>query len=73
MEPASLSLNTMLLIIILVSFFVTLVLAAASYTAYKLRERRRRRPAPGSEARSVYFERYFPPASGEEAGPTAGG
>jgi hypothetical protein len=63
-EPASLSFNTLLSIIILVSFIVTVVLAAASYTAYKLRERRRQRPAPGSEARSVYFERYFPPAGG---------
>lgn len=62
MEPASLGLNTLLSIIILISFIVTVVLAAASYTAYKLRERRRPRPALGSEKENLYFERYFPPA-----------
>jgi heme/copper-type cytochrome/quinol oxidase subunit 2 len=70
-EPASLSLNTLLSIIILVSFIVTVVLAAASYTAYKLRERRRPRPTPGSETGNVYFERYFPPAA-EDPGAAPG-
>lgn len=70
MEPTSLSLNTLLSIIILVSFIVTVVLAAASYTAYKLRERRRPRPVAGSETENVYFERYFPPSTGER-GPAA--
>jgi heme/copper-type cytochrome/quinol oxidase subunit 2 len=64
----SLSLNTLLSIIILVSFIVTVVLAAASYTAYKLRERRRPRPPAGAESENLYFERYFPPSRGEGAG-----
>jgi heme/copper-type cytochrome/quinol oxidase subunit 2 len=60
----TLSLNTLLSIIILVSFIVTVVLAAASYAAYKLRERRRPKPAAGTESENLYFERYFPPAPG---------
>jgi len=71
-EFNTLSLNTLLSIIILVSFIVTVVLAAASYAAYKLRERRRPRPAAGAESENVYFERYFPPAPGRgSAGPPA--
>jgi hypothetical protein len=70
-DTTSLSLNTLLSVIILVSFIVTVVLAAASYTAYKLRERRRPRPAPGSETENVYFERYFPPPI-DDAGPAPG-
>jgi heme/copper-type cytochrome/quinol oxidase subunit 2 len=63
----SLSLNTLLSIIILISFIVTVVLAAASYTAYKLRERRRPRPPGDVGSENVYFERYFPPAPGGRA------
>ena len=69
MQLNSLSLNTLLSIIILVSFIVTVVLAAASYTAYKLRERRRPRAPAGTESENIYFERYFPPPQGERAGP----
>jgi len=64
----TLSLNTLLSIIILVSFIVTVVLAAASNAAYKLRERRRPRPAAGTESENLYFERYFPPAPGRGSG-----
>lgn len=68
MQLNSLSINTLLSIIILVSFIVTIVLAVASYAAYKLRERRRPRPAAGAESENLYFERYFPPAPGRGSG-----
>lgn len=68
MQLNTLSLNTLLSIIILVSFIVTVVLAAASYAAYKLRERRRPRPAADTESENVYFERYFPPSPGRGPG-----
>jgi hypothetical protein len=52
--------NTLLSTIILVTFIVTIVLAVGSYTAYKLRERRR--PAldgtPDGDA-PVFFERIY--------------
>jgi len=52
------SLNTLLSVIILVSFIVTVVLAVGSYTAYKLREKRRPRRAPAPLEDAIYFERY---------------
>ena len=58
------SLNVLLSIVILVSFIVTVVLAVGSYTAYKLRERRRPQEVAGAEAAPVYFERYLPRARG---------
>jgi hypothetical protein len=59
------SLNVMLAVIILVSFIVTVVLAVGSYTAYKLRERRRPVAATAVDAAPIYFERYLPtPRSG---------
>ena len=52
------SLNTLLAVIILVSFIVTVVLAVGSYTAYKLRERRRPARGPLAAGEEVFFERY---------------
>jgi heme/copper-type cytochrome/quinol oxidase subunit 2 len=56
------SLNVLLAVIILASFVVTVVLAVGSYAAYKLRERRRPRPALQPDDVPIYFERYVPPA-----------
>jgi Tfp pilus assembly protein PilE len=56
----ALSLGTLLAIIIVVSLVVTASLAAASYAAYRLRVRRRPKPA-GPESENPYFERYLPP------------
>ncbi|HEX9755884.1 MAG TPA: hypothetical protein VGA42_09245 [Gemmatimonadales bacterium] len=61
------SLNVLLSIIILVSFIVTVVLAVASYTAYKLRERRRPRAILAPEDATMYFERYRPPPATDGA------
>jgi heme/copper-type cytochrome/quinol oxidase subunit 2 len=58
------NLNTLLSVIILVSFIVTVVLAVGSYTAYKLRERRRPRPIPNADGEPIYFERYVHRPSG---------
>ena len=60
------NLNTLLSVIILVSFIVTVVLAIGSYTAYKLRERRRPAAQPTAGNEPQYFERYVhhPPAKG---------
>ena len=63
--------SALLSTIILVSFIVTVVLAVGSYTAYKIRERRRppgQAAAPGDAP--IFFERFFPqraaaPASDE--------
>ncbi len=55
------SLPQILSIVILISFVVTVVLALASYTVYKLRERRRPRTAEQSEAAPQWFERVPPP------------
>jgi len=52
------SLNTLLAVIILISFIVTVVLAVGSYAAYKLRERRRPSRWPQAASDDVYFERY---------------
>ena len=59
--------NTLLSTIILVTFIVTIVLAVGSYTAYKLRERRR--PVVGGAADGdapVFFERIYLGASTRE-------
>ncbi|HEV8362379.1 MAG TPA: hypothetical protein VGQ52_02585 [Gemmatimonadaceae bacterium] len=61
------SLNTLLAVIILVSFIVTVVLAVGSYTAYKIRERRRPSRLPQAGGEEVYFERYVhQPVLGEQ-------
>lgn len=52
------SINILLSTIILVSFLVTIIMAVASYVAYKLREARRpRMEVPVGEGESPYFER----------------
>jgi heme/copper-type cytochrome/quinol oxidase subunit 2 len=54
------TINLLLSTIILVSFLITIVMAAGSYVAYKLREGRRpalERAAP--EGESPYFERIL--------------
>lgn len=52
--------NTLLSTIILVTFVVTIVLAVGSYTAYKLRERRRPRLDGGiDDGAPVFFERIY--------------
>ena len=61
MPLIELSLNTLLAIIVAVSVTVTAALALASYAAYKLRARRRPKPAIGPESENLYFERYIPP------------
>ena len=67
------SMNQLLSTVILVSFIVTIVLAAGSYLAYKLRERRR--PASDREAGDgpVFFERVYPtgPARAADGGDSA--
>jgi len=50
--------DTLLSVIILVSFLVTIVMAVGSYAAYKLREARRPRPVPvPTNEQSPFFER----------------
>lgn len=52
--------NTLLSTVILVTFLVTIVLAVGSYTAYKLRERRRPVIDPAAEGSApVFFERIY--------------
>jgi hypothetical protein len=59
-------LDALLSTIILVSFLVTILMAIASYAAYKLREVRRPRPAdePAADGTPYFFERILadPPA-----------
>lgn len=55
------SLTQTLSLVILVSFAATVVLALASYGAYKWRERRQPRPDEGAEAAPRWFERVSPP------------
>ncbi len=54
--------NIFMSTVIMVSFIVTIILAVASYGAYKLRERRRPRAARAAGAADppVFFERFFP-------------
>ena len=55
-------LDTLLSTIILVSFLVTILMAIASYAAYKVREERRPRPrgtVAESDPESPYFERIL--------------
>lgn len=54
-------LDALLSTIILVSFLVTILMAIASYAAYKLRESRRPRPikAPTSDGAPYFFERVL--------------
>lgn len=54
------SANVLLSTIILVAFIVTVVLAIGSYAAYKMRERRRPTPVPGTSDEPVFFERFYP-------------
>ncbi len=56
--------NALLATIVLTSFIVTVVLAVGSYVAYKLRERRRPRGNAAAGEGPVFFERFFPPATG---------
>ena len=52
--------NTLLSTIILVTFVVTIVLAVGSYTAYKLRERRRPTLDGGVDGGApMFFERIY--------------
>lgn len=54
------SVNSLLSTVILVTFLVTIVLAVGSYTAYKLRERRRPTPDTAADGDApVFFERIF--------------
>ncbi|HTC24317.1 MAG TPA: hypothetical protein VK688_08150 [Gemmatimonadales bacterium] len=62
MPLIELSLNTLVAIMVAVSLVVTAALATASYAAYRLRARRRPKPAVGPESENLYFERYIPPA-----------
>ena len=55
------SLTQILSLVILISFAATVVLALASYAAYKFRERRRPRTEIRSEAAPIWFERVPPP------------
>lgn len=55
------SINALLSTVILVSFIVTLVLAAGSYFAYKMRDRGRAPTLHGEAAgEPVFFERVYP-------------
>ena len=68
-------LDALLSTIILVSFLVTILMAIASYAAYKLREKRRPRSAvqPGSDGTPYFFERILAdPTDGadDSSGPT---
>lgn len=57
------SINALLSTVILVSFIVTLVLAAGSYFAYKMRDRGRAPVSRGEDAdEPVFFERVYPAA-----------
>ena len=57
------SINALLSTVILVSFIVTLVLAAGSYFAYKMRDRGRAPVSHGDDAgEPVFFERVYPAA-----------
>jgi hypothetical protein len=64
------SLDALLSTIILVSFLVTILMAIASYAAYKLRDRRQPRAIGEAvvDGESPFFERVLadPPAGGEE-------
>jgi hypothetical protein len=64
------NLDALLSTIILVSFLVTILMAIASYAAYKLREHRQPRTivAPVDASESPFFERVLadPPPGGEE-------
>ncbi|HEX2719272.1 MAG TPA: hypothetical protein VHM67_16515 [Gemmatimonadaceae bacterium] len=54
------SVNTLLSTVILVTFLVTIVLAVGSYTAYKLRERRRPALDPAADGSApIFFERIY--------------
>ena len=62
------SINALLSTVILVSFIVTLVLAAGSYFAYKMRDRGRVPTTHGEAAgEPVFFERVYP--AGNPSGP----
>jgi hypothetical protein len=53
-------LDAFLATIIIVSFLITIVMAVASYGAYKLRERRRpivKEAVPGPDGESAFFAR----------------
>ena len=55
------SINALLSTVILVSFIVTLVLAAGSYLAYKMRDRGRAPTLHGEAAgEPIFFERVYP-------------
>ena len=55
------TLDTLLSTIILVTFLVTILMAVASYAAYKLREARRprRADAPADDGTPYFFERIL--------------
>lgn len=63
-------LDALLSTIILVSFIVTILMAIASYAAYKLRESRRPRTAVAvAPDDSFFFERILPdPPPGQDGG-----
>jgi hypothetical protein len=64
-------LDALLSTIILVTFLVTILMAIASYAAYKLRESRRPRvKAEPASGESVFFERILadPPQSRDRGG-----
>ena len=66
------SINALLSTVILVSFIVTLVLAAGSYFAYKMRERGRAPALHGAAAgEPIFFERVYP--AGQAAPPARDG
>jgi hypothetical protein len=52
-------LDTLLSTIILVSFLVTILMAIASYAAYKLRESRRPHAEPAADGLPLFFERIL--------------
>lgn len=62
------SVNQLLSTVILVSFIVTLVLAAGSYLAYKMRERRRPSATPSQDG-PAFFERVYPAGPTHRGGP----
>ena len=65
------SIDTLLSTIILVTFLVTILMAIASYAAYKLREARRPRQAdaPADDSSPWFFERIV---ADEESRPDGG-
>ena len=65
-------LDVLLSTIILVAFLATILMAVASYAAYKLRERRRPRVAPEPPSvEPVFFERILAdPPPGADGGET---